>query len=113
MASQQPEETDLASRYGRSELAHIATLGKSGLTPVNRTTPKETLSQEQQDIENNQRQWLVGFTTRELERAGCLTKAQIQPRNLPDVLHPIFERERWEKNRTPINNEDTLDGWND
>jgi hypothetical protein len=79
--------------------------GQSGYTPVDEHIPvfPTTASKSFEEVADEfrldyQRKMLLGFTTHELENLGVVTTRSLRPGNLPNHIHPLFRREKWETN---------------
>jgi hypothetical protein len=94
-----------AELFGESQNPLFKGTGKSGLTPTEAIDPSLPLSPKSAKTklyENYQRGILQGFTTRELEDAGCLEHPTAQPCDLKCPLHPLLQRKNWLDSDDPI-----------
>jgi hypothetical protein len=98
MGTQQPEQSDLARRigiaYGAQPILHTEP-NRSGLTPIRYPEISYKLSEREKSLEEHQRSCLDGFTSRELEAVGCFTKDEIEPGNLMNDIHKLYQKARW------------------
>jgi uncharacterized protein YjiS (DUF1127 family) len=76
--------------------------GKSGLTPLSPYNPTQQLASPtttklRELVEEYQKGYAWGFTTRNLQDLDAITSRQLRDISINAPIHPIFGLDRWEK----------------
>lgn len=91
--------SNYAELFGESQDKGFKGTGKSGLTPIEPIDPSVKLSPERVEKaklhDDFQRKILQGFTTQELEDAGCLDKPTARLDDLKVPIPPLLQRDKW------------------